>query len=375
MTSLLDPPNEDTLALPPAVALADAAAAVAVQSPAAPPKPDVLRGISGFRKAAILLMQLGREETSKVFGVLSDGELEELSAEIARMGDVGPDVSAAVLAEFAEMVLSGPLALRGGLEHARQLLIASVGEKRANEILDRVAEGMVDLPFSFLQQADSRQIVSYLGDEHPQTIALVLAHVPASLASQVLAGLAGDLRAEVAHRIAVMDRTTPETIRRVESALQRRLSSLLMSNELSAVGGVGPLVEIVNRADRGTERMILEGLEERDSVLAEQVRSQMFMFEDLINLDDRAIQLVVRQVETAELATALKGVSDGVRDKLLRNMSERAAQDLVEEIEVMGPVRLASVEEAQASVVRTIRSLEEGGQIVVRRGDEDEFVA
>ena len=335
---------------------------------------DPLRGLSGFRKAAILMMQLGRAEAARVLGVLTDTELEELTSEIARMGSVPPEISAAVITEFAALVLSGSSATRGGMDSARQMLIASVGERRAAEILDRVSETMVDLPFSFLQHADPRQIVSYLGEEHPQTVALVLAHVPAALASQVLAGLTGDLSADVAHRIAVMDRTSPEVIRQVENSLQRRLSSLIAPNELAAVGGVQPLVEIINRSDRGTEKMILEGLEQRDAALAEQVRSQMFMFEDLVNLDDRAVQLVVRQVETSELATALKGVSEAVRDKVVRNMSERAAADLIDEVEVMGPVRLNLVESAQASVVRIIRSLEESGQIVVRRGDEDELV-
>jgi len=260
------------------------------------------------------------------------------------------------------------------MDSARSLLVSSVGERRADEILDRVAEHMVDLPFSFMQHADSRQILSYIGEEHPQTVALVLAHLPAALASQVLAGLAGDLRADVAHRIAVMDRTTPEVIRLVEAILRRRLSTLIAPNELSAVGGVQPLVEIINRSDRGTEKMILEGLEQRDPALVEQIRARMFMFEDLINLDDRAVQLVVRQVEVGELATALKGVSESVRDKIVRNMSERAAADLLDEIEVLGPVRLNVVEAAQATVVREIRALEQAGQIMIRRGDEDEFI-
>jgi flagellar motor switch protein FliG len=343
--------------------------------PTAAPPVDLLRGLTGFRKAAILMMQLGRVESSRVLGNLNDRELEELSAEIARMGEVEADVAAAVLEEFAAMMIAGSVMTRGGMDNARELLVSSVGERRASEILDRVAEHMVDLPFSFLQHADTRQILSYIGEEHPQTIALVLAHVPAALASQVLAGLAGDQRADVAHRIAVMDRTSPEVIRQVEAGLRRRLSTLIAPNELSAVGGVQPLVDIINRADRGTEKMILEGLEQRDPELVEQIRARMFMFEDLINLDDRAVQLVVREVETNEMATALKGVSDAVRDKVVKNMSERAAADLLDEIEVMGPVRLNVVETAQATVVRAIRSLEAAGQIMIRRGDEDEFVA
>ena len=352
--------------LPPAVAAVEAMAQPAV---------DPLRGLSGFRKAAILMMQLGRTEASRVLGVLSDKELEEITSEIARMGSVPPEVSSAVIAEFAAIILSGSSITRGGLESARQMLISSVGERRAAEILDRVSETMVDLPFSFLQHADPRQIVSYLGEEHPQTVALVLAHVPAALASAVLAGLAGDLSADVAHRIAVMDRTSPEVIRQVETSLQRRLSSLMAPNELAAVGGVQPLVEIINRSDRGTEKMILEGLEKRDSAIAEQVRSQMFMFEDLVTLDDRAIQLVLRDVQVNDLATALKGVPENVKSRIMQNMSERAALNLAEELDVLGPVRVQVVEEAQAGIVRIIRRLEEAGQIVVGRGEEDAFVA
>ncbi|MDT4934669.1 MAG: flagellar motor switch protein FliG [Pseudonocardiales bacterium] len=340
-----------------------------------PPLADPLRGMTGRQKAAVLVLQLGREASSRVLGELSEAELEELSTEIARIGSVPADVSAAVLGEFAAYLASGASTTRGGLDLARELLLAAVGEKRAEEILDRLSQTFVELPFAFIQSLDSRQVVSFLSDEHPQTIALVLAHLPAGQASAVLTGLGPELQADVAHRIAVMDRTSPELIRQVESSLERRLSSLGVAGDLSAVGGLRPLVEIINRADRNTERMILEGLEERDPELAEQVRSQMFMFEDLVSLDDRAIQLVLRQVQVSDIATALKGVPDGVRNRIVQNMSERAALNLAEEIEVLGPVRVHVVEEAQAGIVRVIRQLEESGQIVVGRGDEDAFVA
>jgi flagellar motor switch protein FliG len=342
---------------------------------APPPAPDPLRGMTGRQKAAVLVLQLGREESAKVLGALSESELEELSSEIARMGTVSAEVSAAVVSEFAGMLASSSTSARGGLDLAKELLLATIGPQRAEEMLDRLSQSFVELPFAFMTNLDARQLVSFLADEHPQTIALVLAHLPAPLASAVLAGLGRDLQANVAHRIAVMDRTSPELIRRVESVLERRLSSLGVASDLSAVGGVRPLVEIINRADRGTEKMLLEGLEALDPDLAEQVRSQMFMFEDLVSLDDRAIQLVLRQVQVNDLATALKGVPENVRARVMQNMSERAAENLAEEIEVLGPVRVHLVEEAQTGIVRVIRQLEESGQIIVGRGDEDAFVA
>src|SRR4051812_24271177 len=247
------------------------------------PYADPLAGMTGRQKAAVLVLQLGRDSAA-VLGELSEIELEELSTEIARMGTVRPEVASAVLAEFAGILASGSSGTRGGLDLARELLIASVGEERAADILQRLKQAFAELPFAFLQHLDARQIISFLADEHPQTIALVLAHMHAGPASDVLAGLDRDLQADVAHRIAVMDRTSPELIRHVEAALQRRLSSLGVASDLSAVGGVKPLVEIINRADRSTERLIMEGLEKRDPDIAEQVRSQMFMFEDLTGL-------------------------------------------------------------------------------------------
>lgn len=355
------------------------AAVLPFPAPAIAPEesfPEPAFDLTARQKAAVLVLQLGRDESSRVLAELGEAELEELSTEIARMGTVPPDVSAAVLAEFTLMLEAGTGPnTRGGMAAARDLLAASVGLERANAIADRVSQNFVELPFAFLQKLDHRQIVSFLSDEHPQTIALVLAHLPAGLASNVLAGLTRELQADVAHRIAVMDRTSPELIRQVESSLERRLSSLGVRADLSAVGGLRPLVDIINRADRATERMILDGLEELDPTLAEKVRAQMFMFEDIVSLDDRTIQLILRQVQVNDLATALKGVSDGVRSRVMQNMSERAALTLSEQIDVLGPVRLHVVEEAQAGVVRVIRQLEESGEILLSRGDDDAFVA
>jgi flagellar motor switch protein FliG len=330
-------------------------------------------GMSGLRKAAVLLVQMSREDSARLLGQMRESEVEELTAEIARLGAVEAGVADDVLAEFHTMATTKAHA--GGLDFARDLLEASLGEERAAEIVGKLSFSMADMPFGFLNKAEPRQVLSFVQNEHPQVIALVLAHLHAGLASQILSGLAAELQADVAHRIAVMDRTSPEIIRQVEAALERKVSSVIQPTELSAVGGVQPLVEIINRSDRATERLIMEGLEGRSPELAEEIRRRMFMFEDVVLLEDRAVQLVLRQVESADLATALKGVSDEVRNKVVSNLSERARENLAEEIELLGPVRLRQVEESQAKVVKVIRALEESGQIEIERGDEDEYVA
>jgi flagellar motor switch protein FliG len=331
--------------------------------------------LTGLRKAAVLMVQLPREDAMKVLGQMRDAEVEELTTEIARLGSVAPELADEVLTEFHQMVNAHRYAGQGGLEFARDLLEASLGRERANEIVGRLTAAMADMPFSFLQRADARQLLSYLQDEHPQTIALVLAHMPATQASEIVSGLSPELQTDVAHRIATMDRTSPEIIRQVESTLERKLSSVLQPAELSTVGGLQPLIDIINRADRGTERLILEGLERRNRELAEAIRAKMFMFEDIVELEDKAIQLVLRQVEAADLATALKGVSESVREKVTRNLSSRAAENLAEEIDLLGPVKMRQVEESQAKIVQVIRTLEESGQIEIRRGDDDEYVS
>ena len=330
--------------------------------------------LGGLRKAAILLIQMGKDEAAKVLSHMKESEVEEITAEIVRLGAVESEVADAVLEEFHDMATAHRYVGQGGMDFARDLLEASLGRDRASEIFGRLGAVFMDVPFNFLAQADPRQVLSFLQDEHPQTIALVMAHMSATQASQILSGLAADLQADVAHRIAIMDRTSPDIIRQVEATLERKLSSVLQPSDLSSVGGLEPLVEIINRTDRSTERLILEGLAGRSPELAEEIRSKMFMFEDITSLDDRSIQLVLRQVETNDLATALKGVRDDVRQKVMKNLSERAAENLADEIEMLGPVRLRTVEESQAKIVQAIRTLEESGQIVIRRGDDDEFV-
>jgi flagellar motor switch protein FliG len=230
------------------------------------------------------------------------------------------------------------------------------------------------MPFESIRQADARQLLSFLGDEHPQTIALVLAHLVPQQAATVLSGLTAELQADVAFRIASMEPASPDVIRLVERELERRMTTVLERPEMSSVGGIAPLVAIINRADRSTERMILEGLETVNSELADIVRAQMFIFEDILTLDDKAIQLVLRNVESGDLALALKGVASAVKEKITRNLSTRAAENLSEEIELLGAVRLTQVEEAQAKIVQEIRALEQSGQIMIMRGSDEAMV-
>ncbi|ABS03137.1 flagellar motor switch protein FliG [Kineococcus radiotolerans SRS30216 = ATCC BAA-149] len=331
--------------------------------------------MSGAQKAAVLLMQVGQENAAKVLSHLRPAEIEELTAEILRLRSVSPEIAGIVLEEFHGMIASPLRGGLGGLDFAQSLLEGALGAEGAAEVLGRVAEAAIVQPFQFLHQADPQQILTFLTGEHPQTIALVVAHLRPDQASMILGGLSPDMQADIALRIATMEATSSEYVRLVEDVVQRRTSTVLQAKTNTAVGGVQPLVDIINRADRGTERSILEGLATKNSALAEEIRALMFVFEDITTLDDRAIQLVLRGVETADLATALKGVTDTVRDKILKNVSERARENLIDEIELLGPVRMSAVEESQQKVVAIIRQLEESGQIVLTRGGDDDFVA
>ncbi|MFI2753204.1 flagellar motor switch protein FliG [Cellulomonas sp. P22] len=333
-----------------------------------------MAALTGTQKAAMMLLQLGRDRAARVMAQLEVNEIEELTAEIMRLDRVDQDLADEVLEEFYAASVIGP-GVGGGLGYAQHLLEASLGRDQAAGMIERLQSSMAGQRFEFLQHADARQVLSLISGEHPQTIALVLAHLRPDHASLILAGLPPELQAEVAHRIALMERASPDVVTVVAESLQRKASAVLTPQELSAVGGVQPLVEIINRADPTTEKLILEGLQARDEALAEEVRSRMFVFGDIVLLEDRAMQLVLRQVEMSELSVALKGVGEEVRDKILRNLSERARENLVEEVELLGPVRMSQVEDARASVVQVIRRLEESGQILIRREGEDEYVA
>ena len=326
---------------------------------------------SGVQKAAIFIMQVGKDRAAPVLRSLREQEVSEIMAEVARLSNLEKEAIEEVLNEFRETFIARAHVAQGGYEAARELLEASYGGDKAEEILVNLGVTLVAAPFEFLRRTDTRQVLSYLQDEHPQTIALVLAHMNPDAAAMVLSALPEEEQRDVAQRIASMDRTSPEVIEQVEAILEKKLSTVIQQADFTSAGGIQSLVDILNRSDRATERLILEGLERNNPELADDVRNRMFIFEDITTLDDRSVQLVLRQVDAKELAIALKGVDQKVRDKIMHNMSERAAANLAEEINLLGPIKLKTVEESQAAVVRVIRVLEEAGQIVMSRGSDE----
>jgi flagellar motor switch protein FliG len=327
--------------------------------------------LSGPQKAALLLVQLGKDRSAAILRSMQEPEIEELMTEVARLENVRSEVVDQVMTEFVQAIGERLRFGGGGLKVARDMLEVGLGEARANDILSRIDAG--GRPFEFLRTADPRQAMTFLANEHPQTVALVLAHLTAEHAASLLAWLPLEVQSDVAHRIAVMERPSPEVVRQVEEELERKLSNLTEAPGDSLAGGVMPLVNILNRSNPTTGQAILERLEQTDVDLADEVRRRMFVFEDIITLDDRTVQLVLREVDTKDLALALKGTGDEVRQKVMGNLSERAAGNLAEEIDLLGPARLRDVEEARDGVVKVIRALEEAGQIVLGRS-ADEFV-
>ncbi len=329
--------------------------------------------LSPRQKAAVLLIALGADASAKVFPFLGEEEVEMLSLEVARLGKVNFTDRNQVISEFREMCEAQEFISEGGIEHAKKFLEQAYGADRANNMILKVVQALQVLPFDFARKADANQLVSYLQEEHPQTIALILAHLAPQQAASVLGGLSQDVRAEVARRIAIMDRTPPDVVRTIEKVLEHKLSSVV-SQKFTAVGGVKSLVDVINCVDRTTEKTILEYLTENSPELADEVKKMMFVFEDIIMLDDASIQKVLREVDTKELGLALKGVTEEVQSRIFKNMSERASSMLREDMEFMGPVRLRAVEEAQQRIVGIIRRLEEAGEIVVARGGGEEII-
>lgn len=327
----------------------------------------------GRRKAAILLVSLGTEASAEIFKHLRQDEIDELTLEIASLGTVSSSVKQEVLQEFYDTAVAQEYIAEGGIDYARVLLERALGPEKANEVLARLSSAIQVSPFEFLRRTDPAQILNVIANEHPQTIALIISHLPPDTAAQVLSALPPELQSEVAMRVAIMDRTAPEVIREIERVLERKLSSVL-TQDFTAAGGIKALVDVLNQVDRSTERTILEALEEQNPELADEIRKLMFVFEDILLLDDRSIQQVLREVDNKELSLALKGTSEEVKEKIFRNMSERAAAIIKEDLQFMGPVRLKQVEEAQQRIVTVIRKLEDAGQIVIARSGEDELI-
>ena len=331
--------------------------------------------LHGRRKAAILCVSLGPERAAEVFRHLPQDVLESLTAETARTRDVDARDAEIVLAEVLENAQARGFVSGGGLAYTREVLVRAVGERRAEEILNRMATNFEGTPFDFLRMTPPDQISTFLRGEHPQTVALVLAHLPsAELAAKVIQELPPDEQADVAIRIATMDRTPPDVVIEISRVMEERLESVLQQ-EFASVSGIESLAGILNSSDRTTERNILGFLGEKDAGLAEEVRSRLFVFEDLLRLDDRTIQLVLKEVDSKDLALALRGASAEVNQRILANMSQRGAEMLREEMEFMPPQRRRVVEQAQSAIVAVVRRLDEAGAIVIARGsDEDELV-
>lgn len=307
---------------------------------------------------------------------MRDDEIEQLTLDLSALGSVEPELREAVVEEFHQMMVANRYVTQGGIEFARGLLESALGPDRALDILTRLQSSLQEIPFDFLKKADPGQICTFIQDEHPQTIALILAHLDPQVAAFVLSALPQHIRADVIIRIATMDRTPPEIVREVERVLERKMAAVFTQG-FTFAGGVKEVAEILNRIERGTEKSIMADLGEKDPELADEISRLMFTFDDLINVEDSGIQKALREIEQKDLALALKASNDAVREKILKNLSERAREMIQEEMEFMGPVRLRSVEEAQQKIVAVIRRLEEAGEVVVQGrggGSEDELI-
>ena len=329
--------------------------------------------MDGLQKAAILLITLGPERASDVFKHLKEDEIEQLTLEIANTRSVSPAQKEAVLNEFYEVCLAQQYIAEGGIGYAKDLLQKALGEDKAQEVLSKLTASLQVRPFEFIRKTEASQILNFIQDEHPQTIALILAYLSPQQAAGIISSLTPDKQTDVAKRIAMMDRTSPDVIKEVENILEQKLASLV-SQDYTIVGGVDSVVEVLNTVDRGTEKHIMENLEIEEPELADEIRKKMFVFEDILLLDDRSIQRVLREVENSELAVALKNANEEVQNVIFNNMSSRLVDMIKEDMEYMGPVRLKNVEEAQQKIVNIIRKLEDSAEIVISRGGGDEII-
>lgn len=325
------------------------------------------------QKVAVLFIALGPEYSAKLFQHMEDEDIEQITLEIASQKQISSAQKAAVISEFYQMAMAKDYISTGGLEYAQSVLEKALGSEKAMDIIARLTKSLQVRPFDFLRKTDPSQLINFIQNEHPQTIALIMAYLEPDQAATVLGSLPADAQVDVAKRIAIMDRTSPDIVRDVERVLERKLSTLV-SQDFTVTGGIDALVEVINRVDRTTEKSIIETLEVDDPELAEEIKRRMFVFEDIVQLDDRSLQMVLREVDQKDLSLALKAAPSEVGDKVFKNMSSRAADMLREEIEFMGPVKIRDVEEAQQKIVAVIRTLEDKGEIVISRGNGDEMI-
>ena len=329
--------------------------------------------LKGIQKAAILLIALGPEKSSLIFKHLKEDEIEDLTLEIANTKSVTIQVKEKVINEFYEVCLAQQYIAEGGIGYAKELLEKALGADKAMDVIGKLTASLQVKPFEFVKKTDASQLLNFIQDEHPQTIALILSYLSAAQSATILGALAPEKQADVARRIATMDRTSPDVIKEVERVLESKLSSLV-NQDYTIIGGVDAVVEILNTVDRGTEKHIMETLEVEEPELADEIRKKMFVFEDILLLDDRAIQRVLRDVDNNDLAIACKGSTEEVQNAIFSNMSKRLAEMIREDMEFMGPVRMKDVEEAQQKIVNIIRKLEDSAEIVISRGGGDEIV-
>ena len=329
--------------------------------------------INGIQKAAILMIALGPEKSAAIFKHLKEDEVEELTLEIANTRSITPQVKESVINEFYQVCLAQQYIAEGGINYAKELLEKSFGAEKAMDVIGKLTASLQVKPFEFVRKADAAQLLNFIQDEHPQTIALILSYLAPGQAAIIVSALPPDRQADVTKRIAVMDRTSPDVIKEVEKVLESKLSSLV-NQDYTIIGGVDAVVEILNTVDRGTEKHIMETLEVEEPELADEIRKKMFVFEDILLLDDRAIQRVLRDVDNSDLAIALKGSNEDVQNAIFNNLSKRLAVMIKEDMEFMGPVRMKDVEEAQQKIVNIIRKLEDAAEIVISRGGGDEII-
>lgn len=327
----------------------------------------------GVQKAAILLIALGPEKSASIFKHLKEDEIEELTLEIANTRSVSPQLKESVLEEFYQVCLAQQYIAEGGISYAKELLEKALGPDAAQNVINKLTASLQVRPFEFIRKTDASQILNFIQDEHPQTIALILSYLPSGQASAIISSLPLEKQADVAKRIAQMDRTSPDVIKEVEAVLEKKLSSLV-NQDYTIVGGVDAIVDILNSVDRGTEKHIMENLEIEEPELADEIKRKMFVFEDILALDDKTIQRILRDVDNSDLGLALKGSTEEVQNVIFNNLSKRLAAMIKEDMDFMGPVRMKDVEEAQQKIVNIIRKLEDSGEIIIARGGGDEIV-